>query len=238
MIVEGGEPRSEEFRNAACDEPVVVQLEISAHEIELQHRGDAIGFLEPDVRDVLQDGLPLCKGAEGRENRKHVGNVAAIDAHTAKLDAVVLHAYGLLVRIVAHRQAHLGNDLHERALGMVGQLSGELVQAAKEHVRRMDRGDGEAERGRADVGRKLDGRRPCLLSRFDLEPAPIRRHAHLQVEGAHHRDGERDVRALVELAFDFDDGRLRRKRREQQQAGDPLREHPRDDDRAAARSPG
>ena len=111
---------------------------------------------------------------------------------------------------------------------MVGQLARELLQAAKEHVRTDGSPCGESERRRADVGRQLDGRRPRLLPRLDFEAPPIGRDAHVQVELAHHLGRQRDVRPLVELALDLDDGPFARKRREQQQPGDPLRERARE----------
>ncbi len=141
------------------DEPVVVQLEAAAHAIELQHRGDAIRLLEADVLDVFQNRFTARERAERREDRQHVGNVAAVDAQAAQFDAVVLHAHGVRVRVVRHRQAHLAHDVQERAFGMIRQLAREFLQAAEEHVGRMDRRDGEPKRGGADVGRKLDGRR-------------------------------------------------------------------------------
>ncbi len=115
-------------------------------------------------------------------------------------------------------------------------LAGHLLQAAKEHVRGMDRGDGDAEGGRSDVGRQLDGCGTGLLSRFDFETAPVGRDVHVKIEGAHHFGGQRDVRTLVEFAFDFDNGALAREWSEEQKARDPLGKRSGYDDPPAPRA--
>ena len=200
------------------DEAVRVQLEPAAHAIELQHGRDAIRFFEANVLDVLQNRLALRERTQRRQNRQHVRDVAAIDAHAAQLDAVVFHPDGARVRIVRHRKAHLAHDVQERALGMVRKLTGQLLQASEEHVGGMDRRDREPERGRADVGRKLDvvGRACCPGSTSNRRQSGATRTC---------RSNARiistvrcDVRPFVQLAFDLDDRSLFRERREQQEA--------------------
>ena len=77
--------------------------------------------------------------------------------------------------------------------------------------------------------------RGAAAARLDFEAAPILRNADVKIEGAHHLHGQRDVRAFVELAFDFDGRRLRCEGSEQQQSGYPLRERAGNDDRPAPR---
>ncbi len=219
------------------DEPVRVELQPPAHPIELEHRRNAIGFFQAHVLDVPKHGFAARERAERRKDRQHVGDVAAIHVDAAQLHAVVLHANRVSVGIVRHRETHLAHDLQERALGVIGELAGQLLQPAKQHVGGVDRGNGQPERGGADVRRKLDRRRAGALTGLDFEPAVVGRDVHVQIEGAHHLDREPDIGALVEFAFDLDDRALLRERREQQQAGDPLRQRSGNDDRSAAGAP-
>ncbi len=84
--------RAAQLGDAVSDETIVVQFEVSAHAVELQHRGDAVRLLETHVSNILQHGLALCESAERRKNRQHIGDVPAVDAHAAQLDSFVLHA--------------------------------------------------------------------------------------------------------------------------------------------------
>ena len=154
------------LRDAVRDEPIVVQLHVAAHAIELQHCGDAVGFFQTHVRDIFQYGFTLRERAQRRQDGQHVGDVAAVDANcraarcrrAARGRACACASYAIGSPISR-------NDLHKCAFGMVRKLSRKRSQAAKEHVRGMKRRRGEAERRRTDVGWKLECRRTRLLTR-------------------------------------------------------------------------
>ena len=93
MVVERRKGRAREPLDAADDEPIVVNFHVAPHAIELQHRGDAIGLFQAYVSDVLEHRFAARERAESRENRQHVGNVAAVDAQALQFDAVVFHAH-------------------------------------------------------------------------------------------------------------------------------------------------
>ncbi len=174
------------LRDAVRDEPVVVQLQVAAHAIELQHRGDAVGFFETHVGNIFQYGFTFCERTQRRQDGQHVWNVAAVDSNSAQLDTGVPYADGVRLRVIRHWESHLPKDLHKRTLGMVRKFSRQRLQTAEEHVRGMKGRRGEPKRGRADVGRKLERRRTRPLSGFDLEAPPIRRDLYPQIEATHH----------------------------------------------------
>ena len=217
------------------DERVVDELDVTAHPVELQHGDDAVGLLQADVLDVLEHGPAGREGPERREDRQHVGHRPAVDAHAAQLDAVVPHPHPACLRVELHRQAHLGEHVEDVRLGVVDLRAERRAHPPEEDVGRVQRAGGEAERRRADVRRQDDLRRRRLLAGLDLEAAPVVGDPDLEPEVAHHPHGQLDVGLLVEDAVDLDDGRPRGERRQQEQAGDPLRQRPGDPDVPARR---
>ena len=59
VVVEGGQVRPARLRDAVHDQPVALLLQVSAHPVELQHRRDPVGLLQPYVGDVVSSGLAV-----------------------------------------------------------------------------------------------------------------------------------------------------------------------------------
>ncbi len=237
MVVERRQLRAAERGRAAHPQGVAGQRQSGSHGVQLRHGGGPVGLLQAGVRDVLEDGLAVGEGRQRREDRQHVGHVPAVDRGSPQPHAVVAHAQSA-AGLDLHRDAHVPGHAQEVGLGVVGRSAVQRGDAAQQDVGRVERGGGDGEGRGADVRRQGDVPRPSALSGLDGEAPPVLRHLHPQPELPHHRHGEFEVGALVQLALDLDDRRPLGERRQQDQPGDPLRERARDPHVAAGRPAG
>lgn len=204
VVVEGGQVRARQAARAVHGEPVRVLFQVPAHPVELEHRRNPVGFLEPDVGHVVQHAGAVGERGQHGQHGQHVGNARAVHLHRGQPDPVVPYPYWPAWALARHRQAHGADGVDQVGLGMVGLGRRQRGQPAERDVGGVQRGDGQPERGRADVRRQRDRGRPGLLAGLDLEPAPVVADLDAQAELGHHPDGQVDVGALVEVTLDRD----------------------------------
>ncbi len=238
VVVEAGERRAGQLAlDPAHHQLAVDDLDVAAHAVQLQHRDDPVGLLQPHVLDVAEAGLARGELAHRRQHRQHVGHRPAVDLDPAQLQAVVADVDASAL-VELERQPHLGDDVDEVRLGVVDPRRAGLGQAGEGDVGGVQGGRRQAEGGGADVGRQGQfGGWARLLAAGDLEAAPVLGDLDLEPEVAHHPHRQLDVGLLVELALDLDHRPAGRERGDDQEARDPLREGAGDPYRAAARPP-
>ena len=199
VVVEAGERGPGQVAlDPAHHQLVALLLDVAAHPVQLQHRDDPVGLLQPHVGDVGEARLALGELAHGGEHRQHVGHRPAVDLDPAQPHPVVADPHAAALAVELHRQPHLGDDVEEVGLGVVDPGAVDLVDAGEEDVGGVERGGGEAEGERADVGRQRDLGRAGGLVALDLEAAPVVGDPDLEPEVPHHVHRQLDVGLLVQ----------------------------------------
>jgi len=156
VVVERRKVLAVQDRDTVADEAVVLQFNVASHFVELQHRRDPVGLLEPHVRHVAEGRGPSGEGAEHRQHWEPVGHSPAVDIGRLEVCAVVAHPEQAGRGVGSHRQAHACDYVDQLGLGVVDLGGRGGRQPAEQHVGRVERGDGQAEGRGSDIGGEGD----------------------------------------------------------------------------------